>query len=173
MQPDTAKAIADFLLDNFEGEIPTTAAVFAAVPQDKLSYRPDNLAKTSLGLLRHLTLEDEWMLNAVAHGAFAPLPDDSDACGLMTPHQATECYRDRIAKAIARVRALSGEELLRDMDLFGQWRMPALQWLSVALRHSAHHRGQLSTYLRPMGSKVPPIYGPSADTQSMMEQQAS
>jgi uncharacterized damage-inducible protein DinB len=27
-----------------------------------------------------------------------------------------------------------------------------------------HHRGQLSTYLRPMGGKVPAIYGPSADT---------
>jgi len=26
-----------------------------------------------------------------------------------------------------------------------------------------HHRGQLSTYLRPMGGKVPAIYGPSAD----------
>jgi hypothetical protein len=26
-----------------------------------------------------------------------------------------------------------------------------------------HHRGQLSTYLRPMGSTVPAIYGPSAD----------
>ncbi|OFW04671.1 MAG: hypothetical protein A3H96_09825 [Acidobacteria bacterium RIFCSPLOWO2_02_FULL_67_36] len=26
-----------------------------------------------------------------------------------------------------------------------------------------HHRGQLSTYLRPMGAKVPQIYGPSAD----------
>jgi uncharacterized damage-inducible protein DinB len=29
-----------------------------------------------------------------------------------------------------------------------------------------HHRGQLSTYLRPMGAKVPSIYGPSADEQS-------
>ena len=26
-----------------------------------------------------------------------------------------------------------------------------------------HHRGQLSTYIRPMGGKVPSIYGPSAD----------
>ena len=28
---------------------------------------------------------------------------------------------------------------------------------------AVHHRGQLSTYLRPMGGKVPSIYGPSAD----------
>jgi hypothetical protein len=34
-----------------------------------------------------------------------------------------------------------------------------------AIKHSVHHRGQLSTYLRAMGGKVPGIYGPSADTQ--------
>ena len=37
--------------------------------------------------------------------------------------------------------------------------------LALAIKHSVHHRGQLSTYLRPMGGKVPGIYGPSADTQ--------
>jgi uncharacterized damage-inducible protein DinB len=26
-----------------------------------------------------------------------------------------------------------------------------------------HHRGQISTYLRPLGAKVPSIYGPSGD----------
>lgn len=29
-----------------------------------------------------------------------------------------------------------------------------------------HHRGQLSTHLRPMGGKVPSIYGPSADVSN-------
>jgi uncharacterized damage-inducible protein DinB len=49
------------------------------------------------------------------------------------------------------------------VDMFGM-QMPALQFLSLALRHSVHHRGQLSAYLRSAGSKVPAIYGPSADT---------
>ena len=33
----------------------------------------------------------------------------------------------------------------------------------MANNHSTHHRGQLAAYLRAMGSKVPPIYGDSAD----------
>jgi uncharacterized damage-inducible protein DinB len=164
MQPDTAKSIADFLIDTLESEIPTTKAVFAAVPGDKSSYRPDEKSKTALGLVRHLTLEDEWILNAVADGQFGPVPDDSDACGLMTPEDASACYAERMSKALARVRALSGDQLLRQVDLMGMLKMPAVNWLLLALRHSAHHRGQLSTYLRPMGSKIPPIYGPSADT---------
>jgi uncharacterized damage-inducible protein DinB len=36
-------------------------------------------------------------------------------------------------------------------------------YLNLSLKHSVHHRGQLSAYLRPMGAKVPSIYGPSAD----------
>ena len=34
---------------------------------------------------------------------------------------------------------------------------------SFVMNHIIHHRGQLSSYLRPMGAKVPSIYGPSAD----------
>jgi uncharacterized damage-inducible protein DinB len=43
--------------------------------------------------------------------------------------------------------------------------MPCVVYLTLMFKHSAHHRGQLSAYLRPMGAKVPGIYGPSADTQ--------
>ena len=49
--------------------------------------------------------------------------------------------------------------------MLGMIKAPGLNFLALALKHSIHHRGQLSTYLRPMGGKVPGIYGPSADTQ--------
>ena len=39
--------------------------------------------------------------------------------------------------------------------------------LWIALFDTVHHRGQLSTYIRPMGGKVPSIYGPSADTPEL------
>jgi uncharacterized damage-inducible protein DinB len=41
--------------------------------------------------------------------------------------------------------------------------IPAVEYLNMMNLHTAHHRGQLATYLRPMGSKVPAIYGGSAD----------
>lgn len=164
MNPQHALAISEFLLETLETEIPTTTAVFGAVPAGKLDYRPDPVSKTALGLMRHIALEDEWFLNAVADGAFSPLPDDSDVCGLLTPSDAIRRYNERIPASIARVRALSGEALVREVDLMGAFRLPAVQFLSMTLRHSAHHRGQLTAYLRAMGGKVPAIYGPSADT---------
>lgn len=166
MRAENAKVIADFLLSNIEGEIPTTTGVFAAVLPDKAGYRPHPKSKSALELLRHLTLEDEWLLEGIADGQFGPLPDDSDACGIMTPMDAVAQYNQRIPAAIARLRALSGEALIRELDFFGVMKLPAVAFLSLMVRHSAHHRGQLSAYLRPMGSTVPSIYGPTADTQA-------
>src|SRR5262249_25538542 len=44
--------------------------------------------------------------------------------------------------------------------------LPISQFLWMCLFDGVHHRGQLTTYLRPMGGKVPAIYGPSADSRS-------
>ena len=60
---------------------------------------------------------------------------------------------------------MSGEQLTQVLDLLGLMQAPAIGWLSMAVKHSVHHRGQLSTYLRPMGGAIPGIYGPSADTE--------
>ena len=43
------------------------------------------------------------------------------------------------------------------------FQLPAVTYLNFVLHHSIHHRGQLSMYLRPMGAKVPSIYGESYD----------
>jgi len=67
--------------------------------------------------------------------------------------------------ALSRVRELSGEKLANVLDVLGMIQAPAVSLLAMAVKHSVHHRGQLSTYLRPMGGQVPGIYGPSADTQ--------
>ena len=165
MGPQEAKAVADFLIAEYENEIQATLRVIEAVPTNRLDYRPDAKAKTGLGLVRHITLEDEWILNCIANGVFTTPPDDSDACEIMSPADAVARYKQKVPAALNRVRALSGEQLVNVIDLMGMIQLPAVNLVSLAVKHSVHHRGQLSTYLRPMGGKVPGIYGPSADTQ--------
>jgi uncharacterized damage-inducible protein DinB len=166
MNSEQAKIVADFLIADFENEMQTTLRVLQAVPGEHLDYRPDTTSKTCLGLVRHITLEDEWLLNCVANGQFTPPPDDSDACGIMDPAGAVARYRERIPAALNRVRAMSGDQLTAIIDLFGMIQARGLDFLAMTVKHSVHHRGQLSTYLRPMGGRVPGIYGPSADTQT-------
>jgi uncharacterized damage-inducible protein DinB len=165
MDPKEAKALADFLVADFEYEMQTTLRVLQAVPTSNLDYRPDSKAKTGLGLVRHLALEDAWLLNCIANGEFKNPPDDSDACGIMNSADAVARYKENVPVALGRVRAMSGEKLATVIDLFGMVQAPGVNFLSMTTKHSVHHRGQLSTYLRPMGGKVPGIYGPSADTQ--------
>ena len=165
MDPKEAKTVAEFLVADFTNEMQTTLRVIQAVPNSHLDYRPDSKSKTGLGLVRHITLEDEWLLNCIANGAFTPPPDDSDACGIMNPADAVARYKEKVPAALDRVRAMSGEKLASILDMFGMIKAPGVNFLAIATKHSVHHRGQLSTYLRPMGGKVPGIYGPSADTQ--------
>ncbi len=165
MDSNEAKTVADFLIADFELEMQTTLRVIEAVPDGHLDYRPDSKSKTALGLVRHITLEDEWLLNCIANGEFTPPPDDSDACGIMKPADAVARYKERVPAALNRVRTMPGEKLTKVIDMFGVIQAPGINFLAITTKHSVHHRGQLSTYLRPMGTKVPGIYGPSADTQ--------
>jgi uncharacterized damage-inducible protein DinB len=164
MEPREAKVIANFLMGDLENEMQTTLRVFKAVPSGKLHYQPDPVSKTALGLLRHITLDDGRLLNGTADGAFVPPLDESDACGIMTQDDAIALYKEKIPAAIKRVRAMSGEQLCAEIDYLGQLQMTGLGFLLLMLKHSVHHRGQLSAYLRAMGGKVPEIYGSSADT---------
>jgi len=166
MDSNQAKTVADFLIADFENEMQTTIRVINAVPNDNLDYQPDSKSKTGLGLVRHLTLEDEWLLNSIADGAFLPPPEDSDVCGIMNSADAVARYQVKVPAALDRVRAMSGEQLSNVIDLFGMIQGTGVNFLAIALKHSIHHRGQLSAYLRAMGGSVPGIYGPSADTQT-------
>ena len=53
---------------------------------------------------------------------------------------------------------------MKTADFRGLFQLPAVVYLHTASIHSIHHRGQLSMYLRPMGAKVPAIYGESYDS---------
>ena len=96
MNSNEAKTVADFLIADFENEMQTTLRVIGAVPNGHLDYRPDSKSKTALGLVRHITLEDEWLLNCIANGEFTPPPDDSDACGIMNPADAVARYKEKV-----------------------------------------------------------------------------
>ena len=72
-------------------------------------------------------------------------------------------HRERVNK----LKGLPAEKLVKVVPL-GPMESPAVGYLNFLNLHSSHHRGQLSTYLRPMGTKVPAIYGGSADEPMQM-----
>ena len=81
MSAQDCKVAAGFYVGDFEGEIPVTVRVLSAVQEAGQNYKPDEKSKTGLGLARHITLEDAWLLEPAIKAEMQPLPDDSDVCG--------------------------------------------------------------------------------------------
>ncbi len=151
------------MLPVLKSESRTTKSVIAAVPHDNLDYRPHSHSKTANELLRHLAAADNFYLKSVIEGVFVPrsftVPDS-----LRAPVDVAEWYERTYARNVDALASLPGESLVRVLDFRGLFQRPAFTFIQSGLAHAIHHRGQLSTYLRPMGSKVPAIYGESYDS---------
>jgi len=163
MQPDQASFLLNVYLPGLKNEHRLTKNVIEAIPLDKGDYRPDDVSKTALELAWHIVATEMRFLEAVEAGAFdftpKPKPDS-----VKTSADVSAWYAENFAPRLARVEKLSNEQLLKVVDFRGMFQLPAVQYLGFVLHHSVHHRGQLSVYLRPMGGKVPAIYGESYDS---------
>lgn len=163
MQPDEARTLCKAYVGLLKYEQSLTHKVIAAVPPDKGEYAPHPKSTKALDLAWHIASSELWFLEGVIYGQFKfeerPRPDS-----IKTGADVAAWYDNEFKPTIAHVEALSGEHLSTNLAFVpGLIEEPMVQYLSFAIRHSVHHRGQLSAYLRPMGAKVPSIYGGSAD----------
>jgi uncharacterized damage-inducible protein DinB len=165
LSPQQARGLADYLLGDLQQEMSTTIRVIEAASGGNLDYAPDPKSMTALALTRHLVTVDAWFLNSIADGAFVGGETSPEDSKILTPADAATKYKELVSAAAVRVQGMSDEKLAEELDFFGMMKLPAVFLIGVMGKHSIHHRGQLSAYLRPMGCKVPGIYGPSGDTQ--------
>ena len=156
-----------FLLQNvylgpLKNESRVTRKVLEAVPADKCQHRPDPVSKSAIELVRHIAVAENRFLETVIDGVFdvnaAALPDT-----VKTPQEIASWYEQRFAKNYEALKKLSGEQLAKMVDFRGLFERPADSFALRGMVHTIHHRGQLSSYLRSMGAKVPSIYGESYD----------
>jgi uncharacterized damage-inducible protein DinB len=167
MRPLTAEQ-AEFWLQNImlgmlKNESRTTRSVLESVPADKADHRPDPASRTALELVRHIAIAEKRFVETPIKGVFdmtaTSLPD-----GVKTPSEIAAWYADSFAQNFEKLTHLKGEQLAKTIDFRGMFQMPAAGFLQLGLNHSIHHRGQLCSYLRCMGAKVPAIYGESFDS---------
>jgi uncharacterized damage-inducible protein DinB len=112
---------------------------------------------SGLELATHIVASEVFFLRGVVNGAFEWKQPD-----FKTSAEVVAYFDETVPGLIAEARALPPAKLAAPIEL-GPWNDPAVMYLNLDLKHGVHHRGQLSAYLRPMGAKVPSIYGPSAD----------
>jgi len=170
MTPEIAVAYREMMLDGLNREREITKRVLAAIPDARSDYRPDPHARSAWELAWHLANTDIQFLDSIADMQFTMEGRDNK------PQNVAELvawYDENFTRGLDRVRSMTPEQLVTPIDFMGAFNFPAVFYLAFMNNHSVHHRGALATYLRPMGSKVPNIYGGSYDEPLQMPEPES
>lgn len=154
----------EFFLERRHKEHPVFMRVLEAVPESGAEYRPHERSPSTKQIVLTLTNELRSCLEAAKafranwHGD--PIPSIAEA------RSTFERLSNELTDVVSR---MDDEAWNRTVEFYYGGKkvseQPAGQFLWFILFDAIHHRGQLSTYLRPMGATVPSIYGPSADSR--------
>ncbi|MFN2386336.1 MAG: DinB family protein [Thermoanaerobaculia bacterium] len=153
----------ELYLSFWEREAPATRKVIGRVPESQAEYRPAPSSRAARDLAWLIVFEERALVDALEQGHL----DWKEVASPPTVREVVETYDREHVEIAKRLRALPAKSWEGEVPFFfgGKEVMRgtgyALAW--AFLFDQIHHRGQLSAYLRPMGAKVPAIYGPSAD----------
>lgn len=139
--------------------------VLAAVPEDGLEYKADPKARTARALIEHLIGHNLDLIELLEDGAI----HHRNQVPFESVESAVTQFDDSFARIMERLDDIDEASWNDEGQFFAGEHLvmaaPRQQLAWMFFFDAIHHRGQLSTYLRPMGSRVPAIYGPSADDQ--------
>ena len=160
------KNVREYFLECFKAEKPKFVRVLKAVPPNQASYRPHPRSTSAGDLVWLLAGELADACEVVDKGevSYVPRPAPSVAESLSAYERNAGELEKRLAK-VDDAKWDSKAKFLVDGKVV--WETSLGDMLFGFLFDAIHHRGQLSSYLRPMGAKVPAIYGPSADDPGM------
>jgi hypothetical protein len=160
----------EFFAAQLEREAPLSRKALARVPEGRPDWKPheksmplgylSQLVATMPGWVAMTVLQDELDLKPLSGPGYKPPSTDTTA-ELLAAHD------DSVAKGLDSLRRTNDAHLATPWKLLVGGRLvmekPRHEVIAETLMHLAHHRGQLTVYLRLNGAPVPSIYGPSAD----------
>lgn len=154
------------LLKFWKREAPATRKVISRIPEERSDYRADPKARTAREIAWLIVREQAVLAEGLDKGVleWADVPTPATVKEIIDTY---DRQNDEITGTLERLATsqwerkvpflFGGQEVMKETGYENAWGF---------LFDIIHHRGQLSTYLRPMGSTVPAIYGPSADESS-------
>jgi uncharacterized damage-inducible protein DinB len=164
----------EFFIRRSEQEFPAFVHVVRALPSDQLAYRPHPRSRSAGELVAFLVSIEKGCVDLCtskqsSYNTSMRWHPTGRAATLEEMITAYDAHHKELAMKLNEIDddlwnhaawMMRGEQEILLKDTVG-----GLLWL--ALFDAVHHRGQLSTYIRPMGGKVPSIYGPSADSPAL------
>lgn len=157
----------DFLVETYATERLKTLSVWTHFNDADLGFRPEPRARTPLEHMVHQCVsEDTWMQRMLGIDTGLPqLPEREDRLRFL------EHYAETSGRRLGLLQEMPAEWFAGETLFFEVVRSRA--WvLTRRIAHSAHHRGQLTTYLRLLRRDLYSTYGPTADTGGLFQQGA-
>jgi uncharacterized damage-inducible protein DinB len=157
--------VREFYLQRLKAEFPVFMNVLKALPKDRLDYKPAERSPSAEQLVWTITSELTACIDVVKTG-------QAEWKSLPAPplEEMLEMFERWSNELMDLVSKMDDESWERTAPFYFDGKVvseqPAGIFLWFVMFDAIHHRGQLAAYLRPMGGKVPAIYGPSADTAS-------
>jgi uncharacterized damage-inducible protein DinB len=158
----------DFLIDTYRTERLKILGVWSQVPDHRMNFRPEARARSPLEHMVHQCLSEEaWMTTML--GIASPRP------ALPAVERRASFIEHYAAVSDERLEALSSKSdvWFAETTTFFDARRSRAWVLTRRIAHSAHHRGQLTVYLRLWGQSLYSTYGPTADTGGLAKNGAT
>jgi len=152
----------EFFQQRWESEQPAFRRVLHALPSDRLDYQPHERSSTAGNLAWQLAIEQANLVELFETGTInfemKPAPSHDEIVAAWD--KATAELREAFAK-VDDAKWSGPAKFAMGGKVMWETNVEGMCWGYIF--DMVHHRGQLSAYIRPMGGKVPSIYGPSAD----------
>ncbi|MGI8838407.1 MAG: DinB family protein [Pyrinomonadaceae bacterium] len=163
--------LTEFLLAELDREVERSRSALEQMPEGKYDWKPHEKSMI-LGYLANMVATiPSWIGMQITEGELdvAPAPGESklEHKRMDTSAQLIEALDKSAASARSAFEKTTDEHLMTNWRLLARGHVvmeaPRHQMIQDTFNHWAHHRGQMTVYLRLLGAKVPAIYGPSAD----------
>ena len=162
--------LTEFLSAELDREVERSRRALAEIPEGKYEWKPHDKSMILGYLAMMVATIPSWIVMEIKQNDLDVAPADGGKMEQKRMETSAELVA-ALDKSAADARAAFAET--NDEHLKTSWRLlargnvvmeaPRYEMIQDTINHWAHHRGQLTVYLRLMGAKVPAIYGPSAD----------
>jgi uncharacterized damage-inducible protein DinB len=165
--------LTEFFREQLDREVERSRKALEQVPDGQYQWKPHERSMIFGYLADMVATMPTWIAMEIDRDELDVAPAEGQ--GTKKPQKET---RADLLKALdeAATEARTALEKTTDDHLETDWKLLArgnVVWqgsrkemIQDTINHWAHHRGQMTVYLRLMGAKVPALYGPSADDQS-------
>ena len=167
--------LTELLLAELDREVPRSRRALQEVPAGKYDWKPHEKSMILGYLANMVATMPSWLAMGVTMNELDVAPASGSAMKqekLETSAALVAALDKSAADARAAIAGTTDEFLMTPWKLLARGQVvqetPRWEMIQDTINHWAHHRGQMTVYLRLLDAKVPSIYGPSGDDPTMM-----